>query len=123
MVSPEPKQAAKRRPKPAHKRVRAELLVGKVALFLWLADEVGAATQRGPSRWSSSRTASVRCTIARASTCPGFRGHHAIRGSGDTIPNSGFREPGVPGTPGELRMVSPEPLSPEPPRNLATTCR
>jgi hypothetical protein len=34
------KQAAKRRPKPAHKRVRAELLVGKVALFLRLADEV-----------------------------------------------------------------------------------
>jgi hypothetical protein len=34
------KQAANRRPKPAHKRVRAELLVGKVALFLWLADEV-----------------------------------------------------------------------------------
>ncbi len=33
-------EAAKRRPKPAHKRVRAELLVGKVALFLWLADEV-----------------------------------------------------------------------------------
>jgi hypothetical protein len=34
------KKAAKRRPTPAHKRVRAELLVGKVALFLWLADEV-----------------------------------------------------------------------------------
>ena len=34
------KTAAKRRPKPAQKRVRAELLVGKVALFLWLADEV-----------------------------------------------------------------------------------
>ena len=34
------KTAAKRRPRPAHKRVRAELLVGKVALFLWLADEV-----------------------------------------------------------------------------------
>jgi len=34
------KKAAKRRPLPAHKRVRAELLVGKVALFLWLADEV-----------------------------------------------------------------------------------
>lgn len=34
------KQAANRRPKPAHKRVRADLLVGKVALFLWLADEV-----------------------------------------------------------------------------------
>jgi hypothetical protein len=33
-------KAAQRRPKPAHKRVRAELLVGKVALFLWLADEV-----------------------------------------------------------------------------------
>ena len=34
------KKAAERRPQPAHKRVRAELLVGKVALFLWLADEV-----------------------------------------------------------------------------------
>jgi hypothetical protein len=34
------KEAAKRRPPPANKRVRAELLVGKVALFLWLADEV-----------------------------------------------------------------------------------
>jgi hypothetical protein len=34
------KEAAARRPKPAHKRVRAELLVGKVALFVWLADEV-----------------------------------------------------------------------------------
>ncbi len=41
------KQAAKRRPKPAHKRVRAELLVGKVALFLWLADEV---MRRDPTR-------------------------------------------------------------------------
>ena len=27
-------------PSPQHKRMRAELLVGKVALFLWLADEV-----------------------------------------------------------------------------------
>jgi hypothetical protein len=34
------KKAAERRPRPTHKRVRAELLVGKVALFLWLADEV-----------------------------------------------------------------------------------
>jgi hypothetical protein len=34
------RKAAKRRPLPAHKRVRAELLVGKAALFLWLADEV-----------------------------------------------------------------------------------
>jgi hypothetical protein len=33
-------KAAKRRPLPTHKRVRAELLLGKVALFLWLADEV-----------------------------------------------------------------------------------
>jgi hypothetical protein len=33
-------KAAERRPKPTRKRVRAELLVGKVALFLWLADEV-----------------------------------------------------------------------------------
>lgn len=33
-------QAAATRPEPAHKRVRAELLVGKVALFIWLADEV-----------------------------------------------------------------------------------
>jgi hypothetical protein len=41
------KKAAERRPEPAHKRVRAELLVGKVALFLWLADEV---VRRDPTR-------------------------------------------------------------------------
>ena len=41
------KKAAERRPEPAHKRVRAELLVGKVALFLWLADEV---IRRDPTR-------------------------------------------------------------------------
>jgi hypothetical protein len=34
------RKAAERRPRPANKRVRAELLVGKVALFLWPADEV-----------------------------------------------------------------------------------
>jgi hypothetical protein len=34
------KKARQRRPSPQNKRVRAELLVGKVALFLWLADEV-----------------------------------------------------------------------------------
>jgi hypothetical protein len=34
------KKARERRPSPQNKRVRAELLVGKVALFLWLADEV-----------------------------------------------------------------------------------
>ncbi len=39
-------KAAKRRPHPANKRVRAELLVGKVALSLWLADEV---VRRNPS--------------------------------------------------------------------------
>ena len=33
------KEARQRRPSPQHKRVRAELLVGKVALFLWLAQE------------------------------------------------------------------------------------
>jgi hypothetical protein len=34
------KEARERRPSPENKRVRAELLVGKVALFVWLADEV-----------------------------------------------------------------------------------
>ena len=34
------KKARERRPRPQNKRVCAELLVGKVALFLWLADEV-----------------------------------------------------------------------------------
>jgi len=34
------KEARQRRPGPQNKRVRAELLVGKVALFLWLAQEV-----------------------------------------------------------------------------------
>jgi hypothetical protein len=33
-------RAAPRRPEPVQKRVRAELLVGKAALFLWLADAV-----------------------------------------------------------------------------------
>jgi hypothetical protein len=34
------KAAGKRRPRPQHKRVRADLLLGKVSLFLWLADEL-----------------------------------------------------------------------------------
>jgi hypothetical protein len=34
------KRAKKRRPRPQHKRVRADLLLGKVSLFLWLADEL-----------------------------------------------------------------------------------
>ena len=34
------KKAKKRRPPPQHKRVQADLLLGKVPLFLWLADEV-----------------------------------------------------------------------------------
>jgi hypothetical protein len=34
------KTARKRRPEPQHKRVRADLLLGKVTLFLWLADEL-----------------------------------------------------------------------------------
>jgi len=41
------KEARARRPRPQHKRVRAELLVGKVALFLWLADEVIRRDPRG----------------------------------------------------------------------------
>ena len=41
------KEAARRRPRPQNKRVRAELLVGKVALFLWLADEVIRRNPRG----------------------------------------------------------------------------
>jgi hypothetical protein len=41
------KKARERRPRPANKRVRAELLVGKVALFLWLADEVIRRNPRG----------------------------------------------------------------------------
>jgi hypothetical protein len=41
------KKARERRPRPQNKRVRAELLVGKVALFLWLADEVIRRNPRG----------------------------------------------------------------------------
>jgi hypothetical protein len=39
------KEARERRPRPRSKRVRAELLVGKVALFVWMADE---AIRRNP---------------------------------------------------------------------------
>jgi hypothetical protein len=41
------KKARERRPSPQHERVRAELLVGKVALFVWLADEVIRRNPRG----------------------------------------------------------------------------
>ena len=41
------REAARRRPRPRSKHVRAELLVGQVALFLWLADEV---LRRDPQR-------------------------------------------------------------------------
>jgi hypothetical protein len=41
------KKAARRRPDPQHKRVRADLLLGKVSLFLWLADEL---CRRNPER-------------------------------------------------------------------------
>jgi hypothetical protein len=41
------KEARERRPRPQNKRVRAELLVGKVALFVWLADEVIGRNPRG----------------------------------------------------------------------------
>jgi hypothetical protein len=39
-------KAATRRPAPQHKRLRADLLLGKVSLFLWLADEL---CRRNPS--------------------------------------------------------------------------
>jgi hypothetical protein len=42
------KEARERRPRPHNKRVRADLLVGKVSLFLWLAQEV---IRRNP-QWS-----------------------------------------------------------------------
>jgi hypothetical protein len=41
------KEARQRRPSPQNKRVRAELLVGKVALFLWLAQETIRRDPRG----------------------------------------------------------------------------
>ncbi|MGZ3392278.1 MAG: ISKra4 family transposase [Isosphaeraceae bacterium] len=41
------KEARRRRPGPRNKRVRAELLVGKVALFLWLAQETIRRNPRG----------------------------------------------------------------------------
>jgi hypothetical protein len=44
------KKARERRPRPQNKRVRAELLVGKVALFVWLADEVIRRNPQGSKR-------------------------------------------------------------------------
>jgi hypothetical protein len=44
------KKARARRPRPQSKRVRAELLVGKVALFVWLADEVIRRNPQGSKR-------------------------------------------------------------------------
>jgi len=41
------KQAARRRPDPQHKRVRADLLLGKVSLFIWLADELSRRNPEG----------------------------------------------------------------------------
>jgi hypothetical protein len=41
------KEARARRPRPQNKRVRAELLVGKVALFVWLSDEVNRRNPQG----------------------------------------------------------------------------
>ena len=64
------KTAAKRRPLPTHKRVRAELLVGKVALFLWLADEVVRRNPEGSKPLVFLSDGERRCTIDRVSTCP-----------------------------------------------------
>ena len=44
------KEARERRPRRQNKRVRAELLVGEVALFLWLADEVDRRDPQGSKR-------------------------------------------------------------------------
>ncbi len=41
------KEARQRRPRPQNKRVRADLLVGKVSLFLWLAQETIRRNSRG----------------------------------------------------------------------------
>lgn len=41
------KKARRRRPRPQHKRVRADLLLGKVTLFLWLADELSRRNPEG----------------------------------------------------------------------------
>ena len=41
------KKAKRRRPRPRHKRVRADLLVGKVSLFVWRADELGRRNPEG----------------------------------------------------------------------------
>jgi hypothetical protein len=40
-------KAKRRRPRPRHKRVRADLLLGKVTLFLWLADELSRRNPEG----------------------------------------------------------------------------
>jgi hypothetical protein len=41
------KKAQRRRPPPQHKRVRADLLLGKVSLFVWLADELSRRNPEG----------------------------------------------------------------------------
>jgi hypothetical protein len=41
------KKAKRRRPRPQHKRVRADLLLGKVTLSLWLADELSRRNPEG----------------------------------------------------------------------------
>jgi hypothetical protein len=41
------KEAARRRPRPRNKRLRADLLLGKVSLFIWLADELSRRNPEG----------------------------------------------------------------------------
>src|SRR4051794_22872161 len=64
------KAAGKRRPRPQHKRVRADLLLGRSRCSSGWPMSCAVATPRGPSRWSSSATGSGRCTIASGSTSP-----------------------------------------------------
>ena len=61
------KKARKRRPSPQNKRVRAELLVGKVALFLWLADEVIRRNPQGSKPVIFLSDGERCCMIVRAS--------------------------------------------------------
>ena len=64
------KQAAERRPKPRTSECVPSCCWAKWRCSSGSPTRSCAATQRGPSHWSSSRTASVRCTTGRAGTCP-----------------------------------------------------
>ena len=64
------KKAAQRRPHPQHKRVRADLLLGKVSLFLWLADELCRRNPEGAKPVIFLSDGERACMTARGSTFP-----------------------------------------------------